>query len=243
MNLYASSSTDNTNKIFGSALFEDLCEYLSTANRSEFEIIQFTNRLTKKLANSPAISSKEIEYFKINAPHINKSSIARSFGKIKPYFIKNNEVYKNYTYSKMKYNELELQQPAMYKIYSQTLYEPRFPSIGYFAFKYEDTNYNDLDKIDTNVAEFHNYTINKILHLEPILEKIFTRSRDDNTEENLINQCIKDKYKALLSSITGEKHDEYFNYIKSKYILNHSSIESIDVANDSYNYKIQLKLK
>lgn len=244
MNLYASSSTDNTNKIFGSALFKDLCEYLSTANRSEFEIIQFTNRLTKKLANSPAISSKEIEYFKINAPHINKSSIARSFGKIKPYFIKNNEVYKNYTYSKMKYNELELQQQAMYKIYSQTLYEPRFPSIGYFAFKYEDTNYNDLDKIDTNVAEFHNYTINKILHLEPILEKIFILSQDkNNPEEDLINQCIEDKYKSLLSSITDEKYDEYFNYIKSKYILNHSSIESIDLAKDSYNYKIQLKLK
>lgn len=246
MNLYASTSTetDKTNTFFGSDLFKDLCEYLSTANRSGFEIVQFSNRLTKKLANSPSISSKEIEYFKINTPHINKSAITRSFGKIKPYFIKNNEVYKNYTYSKMKYKELELQPQAMYKIYSRTLYEPRFPSIEYFAFKCEDTNYDDLGKIDTNVAEFHNYTINKILHLEPILEKIFTSSQDDNNaEENLINQCIKDKYKVLLSSITGEKYYEYFNYIKSKYILNHSSIESIDSVNNSYNYKIQLKLK
>lgn len=249
-NLMNTSSTDNTNKIFCSELFKDLYEYLSTANRSGFEIIQFSNRLTKKLANSPAISSKEIEYFKINTPHINKSAIARSFGKIKPYFIKNNEVYKNYTYLKMKYNELH----AMYKIYSQTLYEPRFPSIEYFAFKCEDTNYDNLGEIDEEVAEFHNYTINKILHLEPILELEETFSRDqdkfqdknnteEDLEEDLINQCIEDKYEVLLSSITNEKYNEYFNYIKSKYILNHSSIEIIDLANNIYNYKIQLKLK
>lgn len=220
-------------------ILSELYDILSSPNLSGLDIIKFSNGLVHNRANSPSISSQEIEYYKAKS----NKSVARLMGKIKPYFISEDDVYKNYQYYKLKYDET----PIEYKMYSQSIYEPKYPSLNYTALEYTDvlytydTNHEYLKTKLESCLESHHYTVNKIMHLLSYIE--YERVISDNNLhiEDLVKDCIREKYQILFNSSNNEEEsNKMLTYIVNKYELTKSYIE---MDNNKYVYKIQIRLK
>ena len=228
---------------FNPKVFEDLYNILSHPDLSNQRIIYFKNSVIPGLAKGPTMSCSEIEYYKSTT----KKLLLRELGKIKPFFIKSNDMYKNYQYSKVHFNDVD----EKYKTYANTAFEPRYPSIGYTSLiKNENIIYGYVKKsyvedMDTGL-EYHNYTSNKIVELQPEIkfEYILLNSTSDSIEEHVYN-----KLKELYSEVLGDENDQHYNsklnYITNLYKLTHTYIDT-EVLGDNqiqYTYKIQIKLK
>ena len=92
------------------------------------KILKFTKGLTFLRAAGPGLNSREIEYFK--SDH-SDAIVNRNFGKIKPYFTINNSNYKNYTYEKIKCNDLS----QNYYKFAHSKFKPKYPSLDYFSIR------------------------------------------------------------------------------------------------------------
>lgn len=213
-------------------ILNELYKILSSPNSSGLDLIKFSNGLVTKKTNSPSISSQEIEYYKSSS----NKSIVRLMGKIKPYFIKIDDRYKNYQYYKIKYKDT----PSEYKIYSQTIYEPKYPSISYNSLKYNDLKYN-IDENEPIILELHHYSINKIVYLKSNIdyEKIINTT-DNILIEDLVKECIEKQYGKLLKKFNNDIYNDNLSYIINKYDVTRSSIEMVD---SQPIYKIQIRLK
>ena len=109
-------------------LLSKLYELLSSPSVSSQKLIKFQNGLTAVRADSPSLESTEIDYYKCQS----QSIIIRNFGRIKPLFISDYDLYKNYKYEKQVLDDENI---GFYRKYIKSKYLPKYPSIDYFAFK------------------------------------------------------------------------------------------------------------
>lgn len=221
---------------FNPLVINDLYQLLSKPNLSQQKVIIFQNSVLPYKTKGPSISIEEIEYYKTTT----KKYILREIGKIKPFFIKQDDIYKNYQYSKISINDTD----ETYKLYINTVWEPKYPSIGYTSLNIRKNIEYGYNEIDDNQLEYHNYTSNKIVELIPEInfEYILKDYTSDSIEKNIYNE-IKNLYMTVLGD-DETYHQERLNHIVNLYKLTHTYIDT-EVNNDEiqYIYKIQIKLK
>lgn len=231
-------------------LIQDLYKILKTGTSKDVHI-RFNSGLKTKFTAGPSLSHSEIKYYESDGV---RNSIVRNIGKIKPYFIKDDDFYKNYQYYKKNEKEVD----PNFNRYTNTLYAPKYPSIGYYAIGCKPEVYK-LKSDDNGNLEFHNFISNKIVELKPEITFNFVEEdlfylyySKDNQDENLKNdsdvlqQYIKDRLGEMYSGLLGDKtNDNYknkLNYIFDRYKTTYTHIDSNN-EDHKINYKIQIKLK
>lgn len=215
-------------------ILKEFYDILSSPNLQYNKIIHFNKSLVGIHANSPSLSSKEIYYYRKN----NDKTIIRNLGKIKPYFISDdNERYYNLKYSKKYLEEMK----DIYYQYSNTSYGPKYPSLGYFSLDSNKENY--IDSQNTNNIEYHHYTNNRIFDLQQTITfNCIMEDNESSTINNNIRSQIEKLYGGALKAMNWDK-DDYENnlkYITDQYKLVHTNIEYED---GNFVYEMQIKLK
>lgn len=238
---------DSTNQIiqeieakYKNSILYELFNILKKPNKSQLKTIFFKNGLMQKRIAGPTLDCTEIEYWKAESQKI----ILRWIGKIKPYFIQENNIYSNFQNKKLKFEDLNKND---YAKYSNTLFKPKYPSIGYFTITSQIHNnsiapgikYNEVDEVYDNILEWHHYTKNKIFNFDPNIEFTFQLDEHIDNYSGKINTIIKQYFKDHYNI----KEDQ-LNYITGLYKLVHTSID-LSYENDKpkYTYNIQIKLK
>lgn len=205
--------------------------------KSDLKLVSFYNGLIQKPTKGPSLNIKETDYYKVKQ---NKKMV-RFFGKIKPYFIRKGDLYKNYQYYKLKLNDIKDQ----YVEFIKTKFQPKYPSINYFAIgEKQSINYGDYNEEPNNYIEQHNYTFNKIINLIPELNFEYTYTNaNEFVIEDSINNSFLETYSKLLENINIDKN-EVLKYIKNQYKLINSNIDIITLEDgeNKYKYNIQYKL-
>ena len=198
------------------------------------KIIHFNKSLVGLHANSPSLSSKEIYYYRKNSD----KTIIRNLGKIKPYFISDdNERYYNLKYRKKYLEEMK----DIYYQYSNTSYGPKYPSIGYFSLDSNKENYIDSQNI--NNIEYHHYTNNRIFDLQQTITfNCIMEDNESSTINNNIRLQIEKLYGGALKAMKWDKenYENNLKYITDQYKLVHTNIEYED---GNFVYEMQIKLK
>lgn len=212
-------------------ILKDFYEILKSSNPKYEQIIHFDKSLTGVYANSPSLSSKEIYYHKKKAD----KTIIRNLGKIKPYFIQDDDRYYNLKYSKKYLSEMD----ENYHQYSSTNYGPKYPSLNYFSLNSEREQYTGM--YDSNRIEFHYYRNNRIFDLQPTMLFRCSMEDDDDTSKK-IKQQIEDVYGEALHAIFDDDvvYENNLKYITNQYKLVHTNIEH---ENGKFIYEMQIKLK
>jgi hypothetical protein len=236
---FKSSLQDELKQLEGKELYlntlKDFLVIMNCPSQLNQTTLLFENGLKVMQAHSPSLNSKEVTYYK-DTSH---KTLIRSFGKIKPYFIKADDDYKNYHYKKLKYKEVIENGQEYYPKYSNSKYLPKFPSINYFAFstgvkeKYKDEKKGNL--------EFHNYVWNKIYNLIPYIELNNTFSETDNNVKH-IDEFIKTKLKEYY--VSSDISDKDIDYILGLYEWEYNFVDKfIENGKWNYQYLIRIKLK
>lgn len=192
-------------------------------------------------ANSPSLSTTEIQYLKSNK---SGNIVERYDGKIKPTFIKsNNDINFNYVYRKhiIKQNEYS---KSIYSKYSKTGFTPLFPSVGYDSILKDKFSYNDIpdwmEKYKSS-AEYHWFNLNKLFVLKPYLE--FNISGEDLKDSHIQNKIgeiynLDDEIKILYIYSLYDKEIS-FDYEKTDY----TDYKDDEKIVHKYNYTVKLTLK
>lgn len=205
------------------------------------QIITLKNGLGIVKAHGPSQDIQEVEYFK----QTSNKTIIRNVGKIKPMFLstiesesKNRQYYKCDMFGKGGFDIIK------YQKYSNSDYEPKYKSIGYYT--YYDTN---MGYLETEVErcpgiEYNQYECNKIKYLKPYICLEY-ETYDDAPDQikSEVEDCIKG-----LHNVTGENADRDLSYILAKYkwepTYTDSKIEDKEgKIIQKYIYNIQIKLK
>lgn len=200
----------------------------------------FYNDIAYSNAISPnGINSKEISYHKRNV----FSYLFRYDGKIKPTFTtkKSTLYYKDYgSTSKLLSTE--------YHKYSESGFEPTYPSLGYCAIKkIDEYDYNVkpkiqafgyADKIDLlNEFEHTWFDDNKYIVLKNDLTLEYIQTKEDGYE------TLDDIVFKLLGKYYNTDDKEKIEYIKSLYEYKNMWEYMSDTNVDDYKYTIRLTLK
>jgi hypothetical protein len=211
---------------------KEFYEILKSPNSQYSQIINFDKTLTGVHAPGPSLGSKEIYYCKKNTHKL----IIRGLGKIKPYFLLNNDKYYNNKYIKHKLNELG----DNYQQYLNTNYGPKYPSIGYFASTYEKENYNVSNYIKNNI-EYQSYRYSRIFDLQQVMNFKCVMENGDTNDK--IKQQIEHVYGEALHAAFKDENDYERNlkYIMEQYKLVHTNIDYTD--KEEFIYEMQIKLK
>ena len=196
-------------------------------------VITINKSLYSYRDHGPSPCTNEIIYYKNDNK---KSYVLRYSGKIKPTFLSENDINYNYMYFKDHLTEEEYKKSIYYQ-YSNTLYKPLYPSIGYFPIKKIKADYKYFDELKNilNSIEYHWYNSGKTLVLENNIEIHTTSILTKGDVKNYVKQYIKEFYNV---------NDEGLNdYIYNLYTISNK----YDYINDSnindYNYTIKLTLK
>lgn len=215
-------------------ILREFCDIISSPNLQYNKIIHFNKSLVGLHANSPSLSSKEIYYYRKNSD----KTIIRNLGKIKPYFISDdNERYYNLKYRKKYLEEMK----DIYYQYSNTSYGPKYPSIGYFSLDSNKENY--IDSQNTNNIEYHHYTNNRIFDLQQTITfNCIMEDNESSTINNNIRLQIEKLYGGALKAMKWDKenYENNLKYITDQYKLVHTNIEYED---GNFVYEMQIKLK
>lgn len=115
-----------------------------------------------KITFGPSLDVTEVEYYKI----FNTKILMRNFGKIKPYFIQlDNNDYLNYKWKKLQYKKgnktisaedenQDIQNIITnYEKYSNTPYQPTYPSVGYTSIYFVPEDYKHGWSIPLNYID------------------------------------------------------------------------------------------
>lgn len=188
-------------------------------------------------ADSPSLSSNEIEYYKNNLSQ--GEYILRYSGKIKPTFLSiDNDINFNYKYKKIVLTENEFTKSNFVK-YANTGYSQLYPSIDFYSYIKQKQNYGyngDLF-IEWN-NEWHEFNDNYIFSLQSsfdiILESVIEDGKYVKIKE-LVRRYLKNFYKI--------ENVDKLDYIESLY----EYTCSIDYKTPSnivdYTYRIKITLK
>lgn len=128
--LYQNFVYDQTGAVIDNVYLSNLITILRYPQITN-SYVRFDNGLYIVKAKSPATNSREVDYIKSQSTTV----LLRNFGKIKPYFIGEGSRYKNERYEKLKLENMTNGNINYYFKYSNSNYEPKYPSINYFAFK------------------------------------------------------------------------------------------------------------
>lgn len=196
------------------------------------------SKLTGYRADSPSLSSIEIDYFKDNS---NRGKfMERYLGAIKPTFIKPNDPHMfNYLYKKHIFNQSEYELSECYK-YKDSKFQPNYPSLEYYLYDKNEIDYSDDSEIK-QFQEGHWYSINKIVNLIPNLDVVINMGYDEAKGEYpklkvLIKDYIKKYYK--LDDI------KLLDYIYDKYTYESDfEYDKLDLENNHHSYKYNVKLR
>lgn len=200
------------------------------------ENINILSSLSSYNVPGPSLSTKEINYYKSQAP----KSISRNLNRIRPMFIKkqnNGKNYMNYRYYKFNMDDPNWENKSDYILYCRTKYKPLYPSINYWCFGYIDEDYNVLP-IDQ--IEYHYFNNNKYINLYPSISvEYFPYDENGNykgLDETEIIQIMEDKMKNLY----GLNNNDEIAYITSLYEYQ-AHFKNIIDNKDIYNIEIKLK--
>ena len=219
------------NKICGEEhdiISESLFNILNYSKPAQLSKINFNKGITIYRAPSPSEKTKEITYYKNN----NSSTILRYDGKIKPFFIKRGDFYKNNKYIKRSTSTILDDGTKIIDIYNDyvnTKYKPKYPSINYYPYDEIEQTY---DK-PTDGIEYHNFCYNKLQNIYPNINIKLCISK---------NEDIKEEVGKYLDELYGGRGDECLDYIKKLYDIKYDYISTESEPN-KYTYNINIKLK
>lgn len=182
------------------------------------------------LADSPSLSTNEVEYYKNDNPEM--IYILRYDGKIKPCF--------GYGYNEIYYKKYinpsgsESDNPIIK--YSNKGYPPYFKSIGFYAYDSIKIDYNEPNKELVNGAEYKWFNKNQYLNLPGLLEFNIHVSESEYSLKG-INNKISDELMKMF-----DQSKMVSDYILTKYNINYNLLSFNDDKSE-YEYKINLILK
>lgn len=189
--------------------------------------VKLNSGLNIILSESPSLSSDEILYKKDKYLKLN---ILRYDGKIKPNIISGNL---NYIYTKKKISDFK--NNKLFEKYSETKFEPLFPSIGYWCYESHLINYDQVPDFVKKYTEYKWFNNNKMIYTKPELN--FDILIKYNTDED-IKQAIKD----YLSKIFDIEDDNTIEYVYNLYWITYNDFE-YNINDKMFKYRIQLKFK
>jgi hypothetical protein len=188
--------------------------------------------------DGPNSLSDEMTYYKDNT---HSGVVLRYDGKIKPTFTtKRTMYYKDYI-SDDKSSGISKLQASEYGKYVITGYEPLYKSIGYYAIRSRDIDYENIPMV--NVSEFDHdvkliqtpeykwFNRCKMLYVEPACTFTLVKEKGDD-----VNQL-------LLSYIREHYHTDDPEYIKGLYDIQYDWDYASPHNVDEYIYNITMKLK
>ena len=206
---------------------------LSTASDRSI-LIYFNSSVDLVRADSPSLSSTEIDYYKNNIA--GGDGVLRLFGKIRPTFIsQTDDINFNYRYSKKIIQLTDYKSTEFFR-YRYSNYQPVYPSIKYFA----------IDKVKENyMGDFGEYieknTLdrNRIIVLDPVIHLSAESVRYNDGTYKKLADIIYD-YLGSYYGITDETYKSYiFSLYQYKASFEYASIDTIE----DYIYNIEIELK
>lgn len=186
-------------------------------------MIQLKSTVDLVKTKSPSLSATEHEYVKNDKE---SSYVLRYSGKIRPTFIRPNDINFNFEYSKDLVDDYNSKK-YKYKQYDGSGLTPKFPSIGYFSITSIKQDYS-IPTINPNQQEFTRFNNNSVILIP---DEISIKVESDKNGEG-IESAIDESLKFI---------DMNKDYVKTLYktSINFEYADGIDV----YNYDVKLKLK
>ena len=209
--------------------------------------IVFNNSLQYTNVDGPSKNTTEISYFKDDNTF---NYVVRYCGKLRPNFIKQRTsmFYKDYVSDDSLNSKLK---NSAYAKYSNTKYEPLYPSIDYFAIKRVDdytyesvplvkvSEHDDLVPIIGNVYEYQWFNNNKCLLLSNTIKFVYDQTKRPNGIIDSVDNIVEEYIKSYYNIDDADKA----KYIKSLYEYS-NDWEYYSMSNiDNYVYSITIKLK
>lgn len=198
--------------------------------------------------NGPSLSTQEISYYKNDAPG---EYVLRYFGKIKPTFVNSeNDINFNYVYYKDYLSDNRLDdkkseyQRSKYNIYSNTNYNPIFPSIDFFSIKKIKIDYEHIPmtyKNDSMLNKFENhwYNKNKNIVLSNTINAILYSEFDENGDYIKLEKLIKNFLKKYYKNDDNELIEYIYKLYNVESSFDYTSLDDIK----NYTYVVKLTLK
>jgi hypothetical protein len=209
--------------------------------------IVFNNSLQYTCVDGPSKDITEISYFKNDNAF---NYVVRYCGKIRPNFVKKRTsmFYKDYISDNALGSKLK---NSVYAKYSNTKYEPLYPSIDYFAIKrVDDYTYDSVPLVkvsehDTpvpmigNTYEYSWFNNNKCLLLSDTIKFTYDQTKHPNgiidSVDNIVGEYIKTYYNI--------DDTDKAKYIRSLYEYNNDWEYYSPTDINNYVYTITIKLK
>jgi hypothetical protein len=230
--------TKNASSSITQCVFQLLQENLNAADMNGLAVVSNSTSIDIERADSPSLSSKEIEYYKND-----KSSgeyVYRYSGPIRPSFISlSNDTNFNYVY----YRDSVVWDGSKYKKYYGSGYPPLYPSIDYCSllerrFSYECPNEESLKGFVNVGSEYKWFNHNLRHNLIPEISTILESRKDVNGEFVKIIDLVKE-FVGEYYGVKDEKLDYIYNLYDVKYSFEYKSPSNIN----EYVYDIKLTLK
>lgn len=192
-------------------------------------LVSFSYSLDPYKADSPSYSTNEISYFKNDQADPSKCFVLRYDGHISPTFITLDQ-HRNYLYFKDvisddRSNGLSQLQKSLWAQYVRTGFNPNYPSIGYYSYKYQEIDYTHPNIISTTLTpdrhpicqnfEYSWFNNGSMLILKPELEfNVYTKFQTINGQQQPLplDDLIRDWLKSYYNG-----DDAKIDYILSLY--------------------------
>jgi hypothetical protein len=175
----------------------------------------------------PSTNTDEIKYNKTKKSFI----IKRYFGKLRPYFISENDLNKNQLYKKRYSDSVD----DNYHVYNIQGFKPNYPSVDYYNL-IKDTQYYDPNKMNDfdhkKYFEYNSFHYNKIYNLTAEIYDKVSIADDESIHDYILNY-MKKYYSKM--------NNAYINKIFVLYDYECDFIKKDDNNNKVYNIKIKLK--
>lgn len=202
-----------------------ICNWMGSIQ--EIPVAVFNKGLYMTRADGPSLSIKEIDYFKKDSSHLNY--VMRYDGKIKPNIIPLNHK-NNYWYTKIFYNE---QNENFDNSFSNTKYQPIYPSIKFFGWEENILDYNTPPSYCNDLIEYKWFNNGININIYPYLYTIIESEINNQSE-------INSKIKEYLKNLYKTENNQIVDYIFSKYNIIYNLKE---YEQSKYIYEIKLNLK
>lgn len=240
-------------ELLNSEVLKTLYSILSTSStQQDFELK--SSLIPKKCLSPDITKNEEVYYYKSGV----KKKINRFFGKISPYFIGQNNLYKNFYNYKLKQSEMSISQKQFYE-YQNKGFQPLYPSLGYYLIgRQDEIKYklkDPLSKIESPILdkmEHHTYLDNRIIKMIPNLDlKFSTTDPIKNNIRDYVYSVFKFNYENILGKEPEDKNSaEYKSYERQlKYVTDLYKADQVSIDSEIkdnkyytvYNIKISLK--
>lgn len=213
-------------------IFTIFFNVLKTATEKNNIVIQIPFNITPYKESSPSLTSSEISYYKTSKNAV----LERQIGKIKPYFIDKNDIYKNFVYYKWNLTDNKWKNKNNYLMYKNSLFLPVYPSIGYYTLNCDEESYDIQKDLYDNLIEYHKFQTNKIINLYDQISTQLESELNENGEYKPIKTIIEDYIINLYNGLSDKK-----DWILDLYEYKSNLIDTM--KDGKYTYNVEIKLK